>query len=841
MQLTNVLVYPRYPESLERLISLAYNLWSLWDGEAQRLYRRIDERLLREADNNPVQLLHALSGERIRELADDPDFRSELDRVWERYREYAGTGSELGDSFGGHTVAYFSMEYGLHVSIPVYAGGLGILSGDHLKGASDLGIPLVGVGLYYRNGYFRQHIFADGSQREEYASHRIYDLPLTELKDEQGRPVSLTVTIRKQPVRVRVWLARVGRIRLLLLDTGVHDNPPEYRAITDNLYDAHREVRLMQELVLGFGGVKALHAAGVRPSVYHLNEGHSSFLILQRLKELTAGEKLSLDEARALVTATTVFTTHTPVEAGNENYPAELVTSFLGQEVESLGIGMDRFLRYGALHDSSTFWLPAFAVRFSRNVNGVSRLHGEVSRRMWKDLFPDRMTCEVPITHITNGVHHSWLGGSMRDLLDRHLPPGWLTSAGAAGLAGAVDRIPDDQLWEAHRRCKQAMIEYLRARIEKSFSSRGYAPVNGVRTGRLLDPDVLTLVFARRFAAYKRPTFLLADRDRLKAILTDARRPVQLVFAGKAHPADSLGKGMIKELIDFARSNGLEDRLVFVENYDSLLASNLVQGADVWLNTPLKPFEASGTSGMKAGINGALNLSVLDGWWPECYNGGNGWAIKSAMTVENRQARDAVEAEQAYGLLESEITELYYDDREEGIPRRWVRLMKESLRTVLEGFTINRMLEEYVQRFYLPAARDGQRLREQEGRELKELVSRAEQVRKLWDTVRIEEVRTSIKDRDILFAGEEVQVDCQVSLDGEGGSLFTVELFSYRHDEDSFSALPLELVEQQPGWARFRGGLTLHAPGMQGLALRVVPADAHLRILNPELVKWFAL
>ncbi|MFW6180572.1 MAG: alpha-glucan family phosphorylase [Spirochaetota bacterium] len=841
MQLTNVLVYPRYPESLERLISLAYNLWSMWDGEARSLYRRIDENLYREANNNPVQLLHALPEERISELASDRDFLSEMDRVWRRYQEYAGKGSELGDAFGESTVAYFSMEYGLHASIPVYAGGLGILSGDHLKGASDLGIPLVGVGLYYRNGYFRQHIFADGSQREEYVSNRIYDLALTELKDGQGGPVSITVNIRKQPVRIRVWLARVGRVRLLLLDTGVHDNPPEYRAITENLYDARREVRLMQELVLGFGGVQALHAAGVRPSVFHLNEGHSSFLILQRLKELTGEEKLSLDEARALITATTVFTTHTPVEAGNENYPAEMVTSFLAPEVEALGMSMDRFLSFGSLHNSSTFWLPAFAIRFSRHVNGVSRLHGEVSRRMWKDLFPQRMTCEVPITHITNGVHHSWLGGPMRELLDRHLPPGRLNSADTAGLAEAVDRIPDEQLWEAHCRCKQDMIEYLRDRIEKSFSRRGYAPVNGVRTDRLLDPEVLTVVFARRFTAYKRPTFLLADRDRLKAILTHARRPVQLVFAGKAHPADSLGKGMIKELIDFARSNGLEDRLVFVENYDSLLASYLVQGADVWLNTPLKPFEASGTSGMKAGLNGVLNLSVLDGWWPECYNGRNGWAINSAMTVENREARDAVEAEQVYGLLESEITELYYEHREEAVPRRWVRMMKESLRTVLEGFTINRTLERYVRRFYLPAAREGRRLREEGGREIKELVYRAEQVRKLWDSVRIDRVRTNIKDRDILFAGEEVQVDCEISLDGDSGSLFAVELFSYRHEEDNFSSIPLELSEQQSGRAWFRGGITLRAPGMQGLSLRLVPADEQLRTLHPELVKWFTL
>jgi starch phosphorylase len=884
MQLRNLLVYPRYPEELDRLLTLAYNYWTLWDKDGTALFRKIDPGLFRASGENPVGFLHTLPDERVRALAQDGEFLADLDRVWNKYQAYSESRTEYSPVFDGHTVAYFSMEYGLHASLPIFAGGLGILAGDHLKGASDLDIPITAVGLFYRSGYFRQYLSADGTQREESAPRPIYDLGLKELSGLDGRPVSIELHIRQQPLRVRAWLARVGRVRLLLLDTNLEDNPPEMRGITENLYDARREVRFMQEFVLGFGGVRALQAAGVHPSVYHLNEGHSSFMILERLRQLVQDEKMTLPEARALVTSTTVFTTHTPVEAGNENYPAEFVASYLEREVESLGMSMGDFLRCGSLHNSDTFWLPAFAIRFSRYVNGVSRLHGQVSRNMWKDLFPSHITREVPITHVTNGVHDSWLSGPVRDLLARHMDEGRLNCADPEALKEAVYGIPDQELWETHLACKRDMIQFLRRRMKQAASGRGYF-LKGMSADRILNPDFMTVVFARRFAAYKRPAILLTDRERLRSILTDSSRPVQLVYAGKAHPADTFGKSLIKEIIDFARENRLQDRLLFVENYDSLVASYLVQGADVWLNTPLKPFEASGTSGMKAGINGALNLSVGDGWWPECYNGANGWLIDSAMTVENRDTRDAIEAGQIYGLLESEVTRLYYERGDNGVPAGWVAMMKESIYSVLLGFNIHRMLGEYAHRFYIPACRSRQELLKADRAELKKLVARARQVQSLWDKISIQKVSTNIQDRDIMFSGDTIQVECEASLEGNKGGLFSVELFYYRgetqgsdrgsgggpangltsgsslaggltagsslagglpgaggagahHDYDT---IPLEQVEVRDGRSLFRGSMTLTSRGVQGIALRLVPSDGLTRAMYPDLVKWAAL
>jgi starch phosphorylase len=547
---------------------------------------------------------------------------------------------------------------------------------------------------------------------------------------------------------------------------------------------------------------------------------------------------MSFEEARACIVNSTVFTTHTPVEAGNENFPAEMVGAALRDELDSMGVSPEKILRYGFLHDASTFWLPAFAIRFSRYVNGVSVLHGEVSRRMWKDLFPERLEREIPIDSITNGVHYSWLSPAMRDLL----APGGGADHPAAGGQGRplnVGDIPDGDLWEIHMRCKREMIEFVRNQLEKQYVQRGYSGVRVRKLQETLDANFLTIVFARRFAAYKRPTLILADKERLHRILSDSDRPVQLIFTGKAHPADGFGKGMIKEIIDFARDFEVEDRVIFLENYDMEVAEQLVRGADIWLNSPLKPFEASGTSGMKAGMNGVLNLSVLDGWWPECFNGENGWAVESGDMQAHRETRDAVESNQIYDLLEEEIVPLYYDRNERDLPSRWVEMMKKSMTTLLDRFTINRMLGEYMDRYYAPAVRNLQALLGDGLVTLRKSLAAADKIREVWSKVDIREIRTDIDGRGVTTTGDTVGVSCRVSLDDADPDLFGVQIFYYREREDEYAAIPLEFVERDGAKVGlFRGHFTLTSSGVQGFSVRLVPADETVRALFPELIKW---
>ncbi len=839
MLLKNIFVHPRYPENLRKLIYLAYNIWALWDAEATKIFYRINPSLFRSLNKNPVNFLHAVPEERLQELSEDKAFLYDLEKIWKKYESYTTHQTKFNEVFKDRIIAYFSMEYGLHQSIPNFAGGLGVLSGDHLKGVSDQGIPVIGIGLFYKYGYFNQRINLNGVQEEVYKENSVYYMPIKELKTLEGNAIYVTVTILDTPVKVKAWFINIGKTKLLLLDTNIDENPPEFRTITDYLYVAKKETRLMQEIILGFGSLKLLEAIKVKPDIFHLNEGHSAFLIIERLNKLINKEKHSFEEAYALIKNTTVFTTHTPVEAGNENYPVDMIKKYLEGAVKSLGLSFDQFVKYGLHHDTSTFWLPVFAIRFSRYVNGVSQIHSEVSRKMWSKIFPQMETREIPIINITNGVHYSWLSNEMRELFESYLGPDYIYEKENEEVWKRILDIPDQEIWEAHLKRKREMITFLRRTVEAHYTQKGYSLVKIKKAQEMLNANYLTIGFARRFATYKRPTLLIKDKERLQKILSNTDKPMQLIFAGKAHPADFAGKNMIKEIIDFAREYEVEDRVIFIENYTRGIAVHLVQGVDVWLNNPVKHFEASGTSGIKAGMNGVLNLSILDGWWPECYNGNNGWAITAGDIYQDSELKDSVEANQIYDLFEEEILDLYYERDERDIPKQWVKMMKESIYTVYKDFNINRMLSEYCEKCYLPAAQNRQSLLENNRKYLHEIMRKASLVNAFWDKVYIKDVFTDIDKKDILFINDTIHVECYVYLDDADPSFLDVELFYIKENEQSFDIVKLNFAQKyEDKTCKYEGSIVLTSSGIQSIKARLVPSDDNIRVLYPDLIKW---
>jgi len=839
MFLKNIFVNPRFPEKLGKLFELAYNLWSLWDDDALELFDRIDTKLFREFNKNPVQLLHFVNEEKLEELAEDDAFLYDLNTVWEKYKLYSEHGKIYTEDFKDSVVAYFSMEFGLHKSVPIYAGGLGILSGDHLKGASDLGIPIIGVGLFYRYGYFDQHINPNGIQEEAFTENNVYYMPIKELKDSKGKSVYITVDILNVPVKVKVWQIKVGLVKLFLLDTNIAENPPEYRAITSYLYDADRDKRIQQEIILGLGGLRLLNELNIKPAVFHLNEGHSAFLIIERLKKLIKDENYSFNEAAGLIKSSTIFTTHTPVQAGNESFPVEKINKYLKKDIESMGINCNDFIQYGLYNGKDTFWLPVLAIKFSRYINGVSKIHSEVSKQMWKDLFPNRVISEIPITNVTNGVHHSWLSNEMRYLFKRYISPDYVYSGKDQELLERVLEIPDEDIWEAHMQRKREMISFVRDLFKADAAQKGYSLIRTKKLQEMLDVRTLTIGYARRFATYKRPTLLIHDKERLKNILTKTKRPVQVIFAGKAHPADLAGKNMIKEIIDYAREYQVEDKLIFIENYNRRVAEHLVQGVDVWLNTPIKPMEASGTSGMKAGMNGVLNLSVLDGWWPECYNCKNGWAITAGEIYSNQDLRNFAEANQIYDTIEEEIAPLFYERDEHDIPRDWVEMMKESIFSVYKDFTISRMLSDYTRKFYLPAIQKTKNLLNDNGKALKKLIAEHEKIVSFWKEIYIKEIFTDIDKHENLYTNDTILVECYVYLDDADSNLFAVELCYYSEKQEKIEVSNLNFKEKYADkTAKYQGKLTLKSSGLQSLNVRLVPANEDIRNLYPELIMW---
>ncbi|MBY0228163.1 MAG: alpha-glucan family phosphorylase, partial [Gemmataceae bacterium] len=669
-------------------------------------------------------------------------------------------------SHPGLVVAYFSAEFGIHESVPVYSGGLGVLSGDHLKSASDLGLPLVGVGLMYREGYFRQYLTADGWQQERYPENDFFNLPLLEEKDRQGRPLAVSVPMAGREVAVRVWRLQVGRVPLYLLDANIPQNAPDDRAITARLYGGDHDTRIRQEIVLGIGGVRALRALGKEPTVCHMNEGHSAFCGLERIREMMERTGCDFATAREAVSAGTVFTTHTPVPAGNDVFVPQLVEHYFADYWPQLKLTRDEFLGLGrqnpASHDEG-FGMTVLALRLANIANGVSRLHGTVSRKMWQGIWPELPDAEVPITSITNGVHtRSWVSPDLAQLFDRYLGAGWHGSPDEAAAWGRVERIPDAELWRTHERRRERLVSFARGRMKKQLIARGAVPGEVARADEALDPETLTIGFARRFATYKRGALLFANYERLLSIITSKDRPVQLIYAGKAHPRDNGGKELIKEINHFARRPELRRRVVFLEDYDMNVARYLVQGVDVWLNNPRRPLEASGTSGMKAACNGGLNFSILDGWWCEGYAQDNGFAIGAGEEYADTVYQDEVESRAILDALEQEIVPLFYARGADGVPRGWLRMMKRSIASLSPVYSTGRMVAEYATTAYLPSAERWARLSGDGLAPAKRLAAWRQAVRQGWAMVKV--LGTEALGTDGLAVGGDLRVKAKVAL-----------------------------------------------------------------------------
>jgi glycogen phosphorylase len=696
----------------ERLWSLARNLWWCWDYDTAGLFRELDPVRWRWLNHNPIALLAEIPLSTIERRARELVLHSRINYAYRRLREYLQADRTWGARHAGvlrpHPVAYFSAEFGLHESIPEYSGGLGVLAGDHIKSAADLDIPLIGIGLFYGQGYFRQRLDQNGWQQEEYILTDIGHLPMEPAIGTNGEPVTVQIETRGNSIRAKVWRLKVGRCDLFLLDSNVEGNHPEDRELTSRLYGGDARVRIRQELLLGVGGYRALKAMGITPGVVHMNEGHSAFAVLEAIRSRMEEEGLGFDQAVPRVSREVVFTTHTPVPAGHDRFPANLMEEHLGPLRENLGLSFDRLMGLGRENPGNPneeFTMTVLALKLSRRANAVSALHGEVSRAMWTGLYPGRPEDAVPIGHITNGVHvPTWLAPQMYRLYDRHLGTGWHEHSSEAKTWEGIENVDDGELWETHLNLKFRLIEFVRRRVVDQADRRGEAPETLQKLGRVLSPDALTIGFARRFATYKRADLILADMQRLVSMVNDAKRPVQFVFAGKAHPRDDPGKQVLQRIAQLTRDPQFLDKFVFVEDYDINVGRHFVQGVDVWLNNPRRPLEASGTSGQKVVLNGGLNLSVLDGWWAEAYDGLNGFAIGTGRTHSNMSIHDTRDGEELYRVLQEEVIPLYYHRDRDGLPRGWIKRMKRTIRTLGWRFNADRMVMDYTQKCYVPAA-----------------------------------------------------------------------------------------------------------------------------------------
>jgi starch phosphorylase len=855
-------VIPALPAKLERLRDLAHNLWWSWNHEAIQLFRRLDRDLWESTGHNPVLILGSIRQERLQLMADDDGFVAYTDRVcrvFDRYmakestwydKAFAAASEDKPSEAGKPRIAYFSAEFGLTESLGIYAGGLGILAGDHMKSASDLGLPLVGVGLLYQQGYFRQYLNPDGWQQELYPENDFYNLPLTLERQLSGAPLLIEVHYPGRIVKAQVWRAQVGRVPLYLLDTNIEDNRPDDRDITDQLYGGDDEMRIRQEILLGIGGIRALEALDLRPAVCHMNEGHSAFLALERIRLLMEEHGLTFAEAREAATAGHVFTTHTPVPAGIDWFHPNLVDRYFSHYYPGLGITRHQFLGLGRTNPDDVnghFCMAILAMRLANKTNGVSQLHGRVSREMWHEVWPQLPPGEVPIISITNGIHpRSWISDDMADLYDRYLGPRWVERPAELSVWQRVTRIPDEELWRTHERRRERLVAFARRRLSRQLEQRGSRPSEIRQAEEVLDPEALTIGFARRFATYKRATLLFHDIERLAHIVSERDRPVQIIFAGKAHPKDNPGKELIRQIIHNARRLEFRNRIVFIEDYDMVVARYLLQGVDVWLNTPRRPHEASGTSGMKATANGALNLSVLDGWWDEAYTPETGWAIGRGEEYGSDQVdyQDEVEANALYDLLEKEIIPLFYERSRDGLPRGWTAKMKAAMRDHAGLFNTNRMVRDYTELCYEPSAMRSDRLMQNDLERAKALAAWKARVREQWPQIRIERVWSEWAEGQELKVGDQLQVQAQVQLGQLKPTDVAVELYYGPLDAEGLivqgQVLPTLIAQSKgSGTYIFAGAITCQTSGRHGYALRIVPKHDDLETpFEMNLILW---
>lgn len=828
-------VEPSLPEPLAKLKELAYNMWWTWNPEAIQLFQRMDEQLWTDTNNNPVLLLGTISQENLESLAKDTSFLEFLEKVHQSFTAYMKAQTWYSANHGktdAPIIAYFSMEYGLAECLPIYSGGLGVLSGDTLKSVSDLGIPMASVGLLYQEGYFEQYLNIDGWQQEKYPMNDFYNLPITQVMTNDTKPLKVSVDLAGREVMVQVWRCDVGRIPLFLLDTNLPENTIEDQEITDQLYGGDNEMRIKQEIILGIGGMRALAAMGIRPLVCHINEGHAAFMALERIRLLMKETGLSFRDAKEATGGGNVFTTHTPVPAGFDLFSTELMKKYFENYAVELGLGVQDIIKMGRRRGAKAeerFNMAIMALSNATFINAVSKLHQQVTREMVIEGFPEVPQDEIPIDHVTNGIHlRTWISRDMSELFNRYIGSAWINQPVQERTWKGIMRIPDTELWRTHERRRERLVSFSRKRLGRQIARRGASVEEVHRAAEVLNPEALTIGFARRFATYKRATLLLSEPERLVKILTNPKRPVQLIFAGKAHPHDDAGKEFIKKIIHFARDERVRDHIVFLENYNLAVGRYLVQGVDVWLNTPKRPMEASGTSGMKVAANGGLNLSVLDGWWDEGYNSDVGWAIGGGEEYKDSKYQDEVESNALYGLLEQEIVPVYYDRGRDGLPRKWIAKMKASMSQLTPVFNTDRMMREYNNKFYIKAKDHFNRLSANDFEKAKKLADWKINLKKKWMSVRIESVQADCINCARLKVGETMEIESIVKLGELSSEHVQVEMYVGQLDESRIiregKSVKMDVVEDMgDGRYLYSGVFVCNATGYHGLGVRVMP------------------
>jgi starch phosphorylase len=842
-------VSPSLPSQLEPLRKLAYNLHWDWNVETKDLFRRLDRDLWESSRHNPVLMLGTISQERLQEVAEDDGFLAQMERAAQQLDDYLSERTwyrkHRAPDDRQECYAYFSAEFGLTDCMPIYSGGLGVLAGDHLKSASDLGLPLVGVGLLYQEGYFAQYLNADGWQQERYPINDFYNMPLYLERNPDGSELRIAVDYPGRQVYARVWRVQVGTVPLYLLDTNIEPNNPYDHDITDELYGGDLDMRIHQEIMLGIGGVRMLEALGYKPTVYHMNEGHSAFLNLERIRLLMQQQGLSFTEAQQVAASTQMFTTHTPVPAGFDIFPADKVMHFVGQYANIFGLSREEFLALGRENTGdleAPFSMATLAIKMATFINGVSQLHGEVSRNMFKNQWSGVPLNEVPITSITNGVHaRSCVAKSTQELYDRYLGPKWSEARPESSTWTRVESIPDDELWRSQERCRSELVVFVRDRLQKGLRERGASSTEIEEAREVLDPGALTIGFARRFATYKRASLFMRDLERIRRILQSEDRPVQFVIAGKAHPKDMPGKEMIRKIVHFSQDAGL-NRVVFIPDYDIHVARMMVSGCDIWLNTPRRPREASGTSGMKAAMNGLLNLSILDGWWNEADYVRTGWPIGAGEMYDDPEYQDNVEANDLYDLLEAEVIPLFYDRDRDNIPRRWVTKMKDAIRLNTPVFNTARMVRDYADRGYFPASDRYNALTADNCQPARELARWKTHLFEHWYDIRIEDI--DISESTEIQVNQTIAVKARINLGDLHPNDLQIELYQGAVNADGEIVNGRSVVmnhegEDANGNRFYTTNITYTSSGLQGLSLRVLPRHEYLSSpYEPGLIRW---
>jgi len=858
-------VKPSLPEALGDLRLVANNLYWSWHEEITEIFRRIDYDLWKQCSHNPVKMLGMVSQARLEDLARNEGFVYQLKQARKKLEETLVAPSWYNKIYAREDsrtrVAYFSAEFGIHESLPIYSGGLGILAGDHLKSASDLGIPLVGVGLMYQNGYFRQYLNTDGWQQEHYLENDFHNMPLELVRKENGHALTVSIQFPDRTVQAQIWKVQVGRVQLYLLDTNISANTPFDRTITQTLYGGETEMRICQEIILGIGGLKALFAMNLEPTVCHMNEGHAAFMALERVRKLRNRHNLSFEEALEAARASNVFTVHTPVAAGNDEFPVEMIDKYFGHYYGKLGVNRDQFLALGRVHPNDgheSFKMPVLAIRTSSFRNGVSQLHGEVSRKIWSGLWPELPNNEIPVDSITNGIHaRTWLSGELNSLFERYLGSRWADEAVDKSIWHNLDQVPDEEIWRIHQRCKERLVGFARARLKRQMQRRGAFHTELSWAEEVLDPEALTIGFARRFATYKRGNLLLREPERLIKLLTNADTPVQFIFAGKAHPRDTAGKEIIRQLVHFASEHPeIRRRLIFLEDYDIDIARYMLQGVDIWLNNPRRPMEASGTSGMKAAINGVLNMSTLDGWWCEGYIPDGGWIIGAGEEYDDLSYQDQVESQAIYNLMEQEVVPLYFSRAKDRLPRRWIRRMKNTIKWCAPRFNTNRMVAEYTRKFYHTADVHWEELTADEMQRVKALSAWKNATRQAWSDLEIRNVEVQNVEGQVfdgwdaeqpeLKVGSDVRIQSQIYLGRLNPEDISVQIYHGRTDStgriENGQVSEMKYVENSVDAdrvAKFEGTIPCRVSGRHGFALRILPRHQDLvEPYEPGMILW---